>query len=39
MPKTKTETEVMFDADVWSPFRFRRVSWNGKMLLSELPPN
>jgi hypothetical protein len=41
-PETKTgATEVMFHADMGSffRFRFRRVSWNGKMLLSELPPN
>ena len=42
MPKAKTEpAEVMVEADMGSLFRlwFRRVSWNGKMLLSELPPN
>ena len=35
--KTKTETaEVMVEADLGSPFRFRCVSWNGRMLLSDL---
>jgi len=35
--ETKTRaTEVMFDADVGSLFRFRCVSWNGRMLLSDL---
>jgi hypothetical protein len=36
-PETKTgATEVMFHADMESLFRFRRVSWNGRMLLSDL---
>src|SRR5580700_9033212 len=37
-PETKTgATEVMFHADMGSLFRFRCVSWNGRMLLSDLP--
>ena len=37
MPETKTgATEVMFHADMGSPFRFRCVSWNGRMLLCDL---
>jgi hypothetical protein len=36
-PETKTgATEVMFHADMGSPSRFRCVSWNGTMLLSDL---
>ena len=36
-PETKTgATEVMFHADMGSPFWFRCVSWNGRMLLSDL---
>ena len=36
-PKTKTgAAEVMVDADMGSLFRFRCVSWNGRMLLSDL---
>src|SRR5208282_1598464 len=36
-PETKTRaTEVAFHADTGSPFRFRRVSRNGRMLLSDL---
>jgi hypothetical protein len=36
-PETKTgATKVMFHADMGSPFRFRCVSWNGRMLLCDL---
>jgi hypothetical protein len=36
-PETKTgATEVMFHADMGSLFRFRCVSWNGRMLLPDL---
>ncbi len=36
-PETKTgATEVMFHADTGSLFRFRCVSWNERMLLSDL---
>ena len=36
-PETKTgATEIMFHADMGSLFRFRCVSWNGRMLLSDL---
>ena len=36
-PETKTgATEVMFHADMGSLFRFRCVSQNGRMLLSDL---
>jgi len=38
-PKTETgATEVTVDADMGSPFRFRCVSWNGRLLLSDLLP-
>lgn len=36
-PETKTgATEVMFNTDMGSLFRFRCESWNGRMLLSDL---
>ena len=36
-PKTKTgAAKVMVHADMGSLFRFRRVSWNGRMLLCDL---
>jgi len=39
-PKTETgATEVTVDADLGSPFRFRCVSWNGRLLLSDLLPS
>ena len=39
-PEPKTgATEIMFHADMGSLFRFRCVSWNGRMLLSDLPPS